>query len=97
MLWYYRVFFVNRGQGVTTYGTENKDTPMMEFNSANKAYEYANIEGFRTFVKGRRQYTSVWRGNSDSQATWSSEPFGEDGKGSSSLSRKMMVGMNEVE
>ena len=28
-----------RGQGITSYGTANKDTPMMEFNSANKAYE----------------------------------------------------------
>ena len=32
-------FYVNRGQGITSYGTANKDTPMMEFNSANKAYE----------------------------------------------------------
>jgi hypothetical protein len=29
-------FIVNRGQGISSYGTANKDTAMMEFNSANK-------------------------------------------------------------
>jgi hypothetical protein len=32
-------FFVNRGQAIASYGTANKDTAILEFNSANKAYE----------------------------------------------------------
>ena len=44
-------FFVNRGQGLSSYGTDNKDAPMMEFETASKAYETTDITGFRTFLK----------------------------------------------
>jgi hypothetical protein len=74
---------------------------MMEFNSANKAYEFAGIEGFRTFVKGKRSKAEggwdFWNHGGDDDKTWSVEPFGEDTKGSSSVARDMMVGMNEME
>jgi hypothetical protein len=30
------VFYVNRGQAVSTFGTESKDYPILEFNPANK-------------------------------------------------------------
>jgi hypothetical protein len=29
-------FYANRAQGITSFGTANKDTAIMEFNSANK-------------------------------------------------------------
>jgi len=45
------VFYVNRGQGIATFGTENKDHPIMEFQPANKAYQSTSSLGFRTFLK----------------------------------------------
>jgi hypothetical protein len=48
-------FFVNRGQGIASFGVESKDYPIMEFNSANKAYQVTPFVGFRTFLKGSRR------------------------------------------
>ena len=48
------VFYVNRGQGLATFGTTSKDYPILEFNSANKAYQLTPFVGFRTFVRGTR-------------------------------------------
>ncbi|MBT7075049.1 MAG: cellobiose phosphorylase, partial [Anaerolineae bacterium] len=48
------VFYVNRGQAITSFGVESKDTPIMEFQSANKAYQRTATEGFRTFVKWQK-------------------------------------------
>ena len=45
------VFYVNRGQAITSFGVESKDTPIMEFQPANKAYQRTATEGFRTFIK----------------------------------------------
>lgn len=47
-------FYVNRGQGISTFGTESKDFPMLEFNPANKAYQLTPFIGFRTFIRGTR-------------------------------------------
>eukprot|EP00977_Amphora_coffeiformis_P011635 scaffold2804_cov181-Amphora_coffeaeformis.AAC.3 len=47
-------FYVNRGQAMATFGTESKDYPILEFNSANKAYQLTPYVGFRTFVRGTR-------------------------------------------
>jgi len=47
-------FYVNRGQAVSTFGTESKDYPILEFNPANKAYQMTSFWGFRTFVRGTR-------------------------------------------
>ena len=47
-------FYVNRGQGISTFGTESKDYPILEFNPANKAYQLTPFVGFRTFVRGTR-------------------------------------------
>lgn len=44
-------FYVNRGQGITSYGMDNKDAPMMEFETASKAYQTSDISGFRTLLK----------------------------------------------
>jgi hypothetical protein len=43
-------FYVNRGQGIATFGTESKDYPILEFNPANKAYQLTPFWGFRTFI-----------------------------------------------
>lgn len=48
------VFYVNRGQAVTSFGIENKDHPIMEFQPANKAYQSTPLMGFRTFLKLER-------------------------------------------
>jgi len=52
------VFYVNRGQGVVSFGIQDKDHAICEFFPANKAYAFAPLFGFRTFIKinGRRFY-----------------------------------------
>lgn len=49
------VFYVNRGQGVASFGTRNKDNAILEFFPANKAYQNVNRLGFRTFIKAARK------------------------------------------
>ncbi|MDE7224838.1 MAG: cellobiose phosphorylase, partial [Acetatifactor sp.] len=44
-------FYTNRGQGINSFGIHNKGNAMMEFNSANTAYENTPVKGFRTFVR----------------------------------------------
>lgn len=44
-------FYVNRGQGITSFGLENKDSQILEFNPAVIAYQSVATDGFRTFVK----------------------------------------------
>ena len=44
-------FYVNRGQGIASFGLENKDSSIMEFYPANKSYQNVAIKGFRTFFK----------------------------------------------
>lgn len=45
-------FYVNRGQGITSFGKMNKDGAIAKFNTAEKAYQQTPFTGFRTFVKG---------------------------------------------
>ena len=47
-LWCY---YVNRGQGVVSFGSDNKDHPIMEFLPAHRAYTRAGSTGFRTFLR----------------------------------------------
>lgn len=86
-------FYVNRGQGVASFGTNSKDTPMLEFNAANKAYQNTPYLGFRTFVKGKR-------GNK----SFMTEPFSPKTSrvpGAADQDKKpkrfMYVGLNEME
>ena len=46
-------FYVNRGQGIASFGTRNKDNAILEFFPANKAYQMTPTVGFRTFIKHR--------------------------------------------
>src|SRR5450631_3737993 len=51
-------FYVNRGQGLSSFGIESKDKAILEFQPANKAYRLASMQGFRTFLKitdGKKQ------------------------------------------
>lgn len=45
------LYYVNRGQCVSTFGVNNKDNAIMEFEPANKAYRRTPLEGFRTFLR----------------------------------------------
>ncbi|MDP5275156.1 cellobiose phosphorylase [Chengkuizengella axinellae] len=44
-------FYVNRGQGIASFGVQNKDSSIMEFFPANKSYQQIPTTGFRTFIK----------------------------------------------
>jgi hypothetical protein len=44
-------FYVNRGQGIVSLGTRDKDHAILEFFPANKAWQLASLQGFRTFIK----------------------------------------------
>lgn len=48
-------FVVNRGQAIAAFGIESKDYPILEFQSANKAYQTTPLLGFRTFLQGSRR------------------------------------------
>ena len=50
------IFYVNRGQGISGFGLQDKNHPIMEFTPANKAYESVGQIGFRTFLKVNGTY-----------------------------------------
>ncbi|MFA5092971.1 MAG: cellobiose phosphorylase [Candidatus Omnitrophota bacterium] len=45
------VFYVNRGQCISSFGTKDKDQAILEFFPANKAWQLVTSHGFRTFIK----------------------------------------------
>lgn len=44
-------YYVNRGQGVASFGVDNKNNAIMEFAPANVKYKTVGYDGFRTFIK----------------------------------------------
>lgn len=44
-------FYVNRGQGICSFGIQDKNNPILEFFPANTSYQYVHTYGFRTFIK----------------------------------------------
>ncbi|MCF8009329.1 MAG: hypothetical protein K9K32_06150 [Halanaerobiales bacterium] len=44
-------FYVNRGQGIASFGIKDKNNSIMEFYPANKSYSNVVNKGFRTFIK----------------------------------------------
>ncbi|MBM3255466.1 MAG: hypothetical protein FJZ08_04120, partial [Candidatus Omnitrophica bacterium] len=54
------VFYVNRGQGIISAGTRDKDHAILEFFPANKAWQLASLRGFRTFIKLKNSGKSVF-------------------------------------
>ncbi len=58
------VFYVNRGQGVVSFGIQDKDHAITEFYPANKAYSVVSYTGFRTFIKVNRDFYEPFAVNS---------------------------------
>jgi len=54
------VFYVNRGQAVCSFGVNGKDSPIMEFFPANRAYQLTPSQGFRTFLKIKKGKNSIF-------------------------------------
>jgi hypothetical protein len=77
------VFYVNRGQAVASFGIENKDNPVMEFEPANRAYQSTPYTGFRTFIR-----------LNDGMDARVYEPFAPWSAGDET---RMLIGMNELE
>ncbi len=44
-------FYVNRGQGIISFGTGDRDHAILEFYPANKAWQFVTTLGFRSFIK----------------------------------------------
>lgn len=57
-LWCY---YVNRGQGVVSFGADNKDHAIMEFLPAHRAYASVEQTGFRTFVRRDGHFSERFR------------------------------------
>jgi hypothetical protein len=47
-------FYVNRAQGICSFGVKNKNCPIMEFYPANLSYGLVSTFGFRTFLKVKK-------------------------------------------
>jgi len=78
-------FYVNRGQAISSFGVESKDSPLMEYQPANKAYQMTPYTGFRTFIKLTR----------DNQTSFY-EPFSAWDR-VEGQSQRMIIGANELE
>ena len=55
-------FYVNRGQGVVSFGIEDKEHAIMEFYPAHVAYQNVKRTGFRTFIKKDGQFYEPFSG-----------------------------------
>lgn len=53
-------YYVNRGQGVVSFGVDNKDHAIMEFYPAHSAYQNVKTTGFRTFLKVKGTVTEAF-------------------------------------
>ncbi|NGM85202.1 cellobiose phosphorylase [Paenibacillus sp. 7124] len=75
-------FYVNRGQGIASFGIRDKNSPIMEFSPASISYKNVAVNGFRTFIK--------LGGNSSVY-----EPFQDLGE-NPAVKRTMRIGRNEL-
>ncbi|WP_223703398.1 hypothetical protein [Sutcliffiella deserti] len=78
------VFYVNKGQGIASFGVADKNHAMMEFMPADKSYQHVPLQGFRTFIKVLKE---------DGNATFL-EPFTAQSSFESSVHEKMTVSEN---
>ncbi len=76
-------FYVNRGQGIASFGVRNKDDAILEFYPADKAYQLTASRCFRTFLKIH-----------DAQGSVNHEPF-QRGTGSD-VGQRLHVSPHEV-
>lgn len=95
-------FYVNRGQGIASFGLSSKDFPLLEFSSANKAYQMTPYIGFRTFLQGTRGGSK----KAEDGTSFLIEPFSpanakimglDDDSEDMKPTRTMYVGTNEME
>ncbi|RJP28669.1 MAG: cellobiose phosphorylase [Candidatus Omnitrophota bacterium] len=54
------VFYVNRGQCISSFGTKDKDNAILEFFPANKSWQFVSSCGFRTFLKTSKSGKTVF-------------------------------------
>ena len=52
-------FYVNRGQCMCSFGVKSKDSPIMEFLPANRAFQLTSLQGFRTFIKLKHKNKTI--------------------------------------
>lgn len=100
------VFYVNRGQGIASFGFKSKDYPIQEFHSANLAYQSTALTGFRTFLQISRP--TGRQKDSKMGASKLIEPFGAlqsrfptqqgiEGSSPDLPKRFMYIGANEMQ
>lgn len=58
-------YYVNRGQCIASFGVDNKDHAIMEFEPAHKAYQNVKKTGFRTFIKVNGHVTEAFLNEND--------------------------------
>jgi hypothetical protein len=85
-------FYVNRGQGLATFGVKDKEGGFLLFQTAEKAYQNTPFLGFRTLLKGSKA----------SGETFEAQPFLPETDDNSkhavkSPERNMYIGNNEME
>lgn len=79
-------FYVNRGQGIASFGIQDKNHAMMEFFPADKSYQMVHLQGFRTFVKVE-----------DSEGTKVIEPFASKGANEEEITETMTISENMLQ
>ncbi|WP_368505767.1 hypothetical protein AB3N04_09280 [Alkalihalophilus sp. As8PL] len=80
------VFYVNRGQGIASFGIQDKDHAMLEFMPADKSYQNVQVQGFRTFIK-------VVEDGEESFL----EPFSSQNNKKNNIEEKMTISENVLE
>ncbi|MBI3314331.1 MAG: hypothetical protein HYZ86_00095 [Candidatus Omnitrophica bacterium] len=83
------VFYVNRGQGIASFGIESKDKAILEFQPANRAWRLTSIQGFRTFIKVGRSPRYGPKQNFY-------EPFAHSSVSSFKVSRRMILTSHDL-
>lgn len=58
-------YYNNRGQAVCSFGAQDKDHAIMEFDSAHDGYRNVRYRGFRTFCKVNGEYQELFTKNCD--------------------------------
>ncbi|CAH0117927.1 hypothetical protein PAE9249_00392 [Paenibacillus sp. CECT 9249] len=75
-------YYVNRGQGIASFGVQDKDGAVMEFYPADKSYRFVPTNGFRTFIKANGELF---------------EPFAYRSSREQDVTEKMMISPNMLE
>lgn len=60
-------FYVNRGQGMGSFGVKDKNSTIMEFMPASTMYKNIELNGFRTFVKYNNEIHEIFSSASRDQ------------------------------